>query len=40
MDNYILLEYTEKDGTKSVSAVHYLDLNKFVKVYPDAKPKS
>ena len=39
MDNYILMEYTEKNGQKFVSAIHFLDLSKFVRAYPDAKPK-
>jgi hypothetical protein len=39
MENYVLMEYTEKNGQKFVTAVHYLDLSRFIKVYPDAKPK-
>jgi hypothetical protein len=39
MSNYILMEYTEKSGQKFVTAVHFLDLSKFVRAYPDAKPK-
>jgi hypothetical protein len=39
MDNYLLMEYTE-NGKKFVTAVHFLDLSKFVRAYPDAKPKN
>jgi hypothetical protein len=34
----MLVVYTNKSGTKVVTAVALSDLNKFIKVYPDAKP--
>lgn len=39
-DNYILMQYTDNNGQNFVTAVHFLDLSKFVKAYPNAKPKS
>ena len=34
---FTLMEYT-LNGVKVVSAVHSLDLRKFITQYPDAKP--
>lgn len=34
---FTLMEYT-LNGSKVVSAIHALDLSKFLKEFPDAKP--
>ncbi len=38
MSKYTLFEYT-LNGNKVVSAIHILDLGKFLREYPDAKVK-
>lgn len=38
MRNKMLVVYTNKSGTKVVTTVALSELNKFIKVYPDAKP--
>jgi hypothetical protein len=37
MNGYTLMEYTF-NGSKVVSAIHALDLTKFMAEFPDAKP--
>ena len=39
MSKYTLFEYTI-NGVTGVSAIHALDLSKFLKEHPDAKPVS
>jgi hypothetical protein len=39
MSKYTLFEYTNEQGNKVVSAIHILDLGKFLRDYPDAKVK-
>ena len=34
------MEYTDSKGQKWATAVHFSDLSKFVRAYPNAKPKS
>jgi len=38
-NNYTLFEYTI-NGNKVVSAIHILDLSKFLREYPDAVRKA
>ena len=33
---YIAYQYTNEQGSLSVSAIHYLDIPKFLADYPDA----
>lgn len=37
MSKYTLFEYSLENGSKVVSAIHILDLTKFLKEHPDAK---
>ena len=39
MSETVLVTYTDKSGRKRVTAIYLSELNKFIRVYPDAKPK-